>query len=102
MHRPKTKADLRLTRFAWMAALVVVLRFVAWDLHHALDAHDTQVEEACELCLVFERGGDCGNANAAPGRPPAAPAGPGHESPSSGHALLAPCPPPRGPPVRLT
>lgn len=102
MQRPKTKADLRLMRFAWMAALVVVLRVVAWDLHHALDAHDLQAEETCQLCLVFERGGDCGIADGAAGLPPAALATPGHESPSSGHAALAPCPPPRGPPAFLS
>ncbi len=46
-----------LQRFAWMVALVVVLRVVAWDLHHALDLH-AESDPRCQVCLVMERGGD--------------------------------------------
>lgn len=46
-----------LQRFALMVALVVVLRVVAWDLHHALDLHAEQ-DQRCQVCLVMERGGD--------------------------------------------
>ncbi|HRP34306.1 MAG TPA: hypothetical protein PLI48_00355 [Gammaproteobacteria bacterium] len=46
-----------LQRFAWMVALVVVLRVVAWDLHHAFDLHG-ESDPRCQVCLVMERGGD--------------------------------------------
>lgn len=46
-----------LQRFALMVALVVVLRVIAWDLHHALDLH-AESEPRCQVCLVMERGGD--------------------------------------------
>lgn len=45
----------RLQRFAWMLALVVVLRFAAWELHHAFDVH--AADEHCEICAVVERSG---------------------------------------------
>jgi hypothetical protein len=43
-------------RLALLAALLLVLRFLAIDLHHAVADH--QVDEPCELCLVIERGGN--------------------------------------------
>lgn len=82
-----------------MVALVVVLRFIAWDLHHALNFHETS--EPCEICLVFERGGDGVAATAAtvsPAGPPPA-IRPGIPEPC--RATRAPCPPPRGPPSFL-
>lgn len=45
----------RLERFAWMVALVIVLRFVAVELHHVGDYHVPG--EYCATCLVIERGG---------------------------------------------
>lgn len=45
-----------LRRFAWMVALVVVLRVVAWELHQVFDHHE--LDQKCEICLVAERGGD--------------------------------------------
>lgn len=46
-----------LQRFALVVALVVVLRVVAWDLHHALDLH-AESDLRCQVCLVMERGAD--------------------------------------------
>lgn len=46
-----------LQRFAWMVALVVVLRVIAWDLHQALDLH-AESDQRCPVCLVMERGSD--------------------------------------------
>lgn len=57
MNRQHSISPLRLRRFAWMVALVVVLRVLAWDLHHALDFH-VESGERCMACLVMERGGD--------------------------------------------
>ena len=90
---------LRLERFAWMVALVVVLRFTAWDLHHVFDLH--AADEPCEVCLVVERGGD--GPVAATDKPPLPHISP---APRSGfanphRATPAPCPLPRGPPTLL-
>ena len=96
MKQRHTPSPHRLTHFALMVALVVVLRFVAWDLHHAANLHET--DEPCEICLVFERGGDGVAATAATLLPPApAPAmRAGIAEPY--RAARAPCPPARGPP----
>ena len=79
-----------------MVALVVVLRFVAWDLHHAADIHQT--DTPCEICAVFERGSDGVAASAAAALSPA-PA-PTLEAgiPALCRAARAPCPPARAPP----
>lgn len=54
---PMTAApERRLRNFAWMLALVVLLRMAAWEIHHAFDAH--AVDEHCEICAVVERSGD--------------------------------------------
>jgi len=98
MQTHENRIDPRLMRFAWMVTLVVVLRFVAWDLHHALDAHDHLVEETCELCMAFERGGDTSVAGAGNAAPPTVRMAAGHQPAASCHAAIAPCPPPRGPP----
>jgi hypothetical protein len=96
MKRHHTPHPRRLTHFALMVALVVVLRFVAWDLHHATDLHET--DTPCEICAVFERGGDGVAATATTVSPPA-PA-PALEAgiPGPCRAARAPCPPARGPP----
>lgn len=86
-----------LQRFAWMVALVVVLRVFAWDLHHALDLH-VESDQRCQVCLVMERGSD--------GVPPAAaaavamPCGPAPLPMIAGliPAASVPGPLPRGPP----
>jgi hypothetical protein len=57
MKQQTAPTTVRLERFAWMVALVVVLRLLAWDLHHALDYH-AEADEYCQVCLVMERGGD--------------------------------------------
>jgi hypothetical protein len=57
MNRQISPTPLRLQRFAWMVALVVLLRVAAWDLHHVLDFH-ADTGERCQACLVMERGGD--------------------------------------------
>lgn len=90
---------LRLERFAWMVAVVIVLRFAAWDLHHVFDLH--AADGPCEICLVVERGGDGPVAVAERILPP-------HTSPAPRAAFSAPhlatpdpCPLPRGPPSLL-
>jgi len=90
----------RLERFAWMVALVVVLRFVAVELHHASDYHAPG--EYCDTCLVVERGG-LGVAGAVEFAAPAvaAPA-PDTVVPALPVAGFPPCPLPRGPPSFLS
>jgi len=79
-----------------MVALVVVLRFVAWDLHHAANLHDT--DTPCEICAVFERGADGAAPTAATGSPPVPPDAMRAGLPAPCRAAYAPCPPARGPP----
>ena len=79
-----------------MVALVVVLRFVAWDLHHAADLH--QADTACEICAVFERGADGVAVTAATVSPPAPASALETGIPEPCRAARAPCPPARGPP----
>ena len=90
----------RLERFAWMVALVVVLRFVAVELHHVSDSHAPG--EYCDTCLVVERGG-LGVAGdiAFPGPALVAPA-PDSLPPPLLVACSPPCPLPRGPPSLLS
>jgi hypothetical protein len=99
MKQHNLTVPLRLERFAWIVALVVVLRFAAWDLHHVFDLH--AADDPCEICLVIERGGDVPVAAADRILLP-------HDAlaPPVGVAALllatpAPCPPPRGPPSLL-
>jgi hypothetical protein len=87
-------------RLALLAALLLVLRFMALDLHHAVADH--QVDEPCELCLVVERGGNAVAQVTTP-LPPrlviVTAAFPALLPP----ALAAPwLPPPRGPPASLS
>lgn len=96
-HNPTT--PLRLERFAWMVALVVVLRFAAWDLHHVFDLHTA--DEPCEICLVVERGGDGPVAAADKTLLPHASPAPRAAFSDPRRASLAPCPLPRGPPALL-
>jgi hypothetical protein len=79
-----------------MVALVVVLRFVAWDLHHAADLH--QADTPCEICAVFERGVDGVAATAAAVSPSVPPHALRAGLPATCQAARAPCPPARGPP----
>lgn len=93
--------DLRLARFAWLVALVVVLRVLTWDLHHVFDQH-AHADERCEVCLVMERGGDGitpAAARALPG--PCAPT-PVELAADASYASPLPCPLPRGPPASLS
>jgi hypothetical protein len=89
----------RLTRFAWMVALVVVLRVVAWDLHLGFDLHDP--DEQCQVCLVLERGGDGVIAATGKGLAKINPTRLRLEQAEPYYAFLAPCPLPRGPPAFL-
>lgn len=97
--QPRT-SGLRLERFAVLVALVVVLRLLAWDLHHALDFH-ADAGERCEVCMVMERGGD--GVAAAPPRllPPAQRPAPSEFRSGPDFGVHAPCPPARGPPSLL-
>lgn len=97
MKHPTLTSRLALQRFAWMVALVVVLRVAAWELHNFLDFHADSTER-CQACLVMERSGD--SPLPAAGEMPAAPLG---EAPQNLAVLAvlaaaAPCPLPRGPP----
>jgi hypothetical protein len=94
-----SKLPFRLERFAWMVALVVVLRVVGWDLHHVLDVHPAA--EHCDICLVAERGDDGVVVSAGPGLPPPPATECRAEISPPRHASPAPCPLPRGPPVFL-
>ncbi|MFU8820817.1 MAG: hypothetical protein ACNA8G_04590, partial [Gammaproteobacteria bacterium] len=96
MKRRHTPRPHRLTHFALMVAMVVVLRFVAWDLHHAASLHET--DTPCDVCAVFERGGDGVAATAAVVSPPAPPPAMRAGLPEPCQALRAPCPPARAPP----
>jgi hypothetical protein len=96
MKRRHTPSPRRLTHFALMVALVVVLRFVAWDLHHAADLH--QADTPCEICAVFERGADGVAATAAMVSPPVPPHAMQARLPAPCEPAHAPCPPARGPP----
>jgi len=96
-HNPTV--PLRLERFAWMVALVVVLRFAAWDLHHVFDLH--AADDPCEICLVMERGGDGPVAAAEKVLLPHDALAPPVGVTALHLAAPAPCPPPRGPPALL-
>jgi hypothetical protein len=80
-----------------MVALVVVLRLLAWDLHHALDSHADSGEH-CEICVLMERGGDGVVAVAGKLLPPAHPKSASECGSDPDFAVHAPCPPARGPP----
>jgi len=97
MFRQAPMSPLRLQRFALAVALVVLLRVVAWDLHHVLDIH-ADTGERCQACLVMERGGDGPAPTAAVA--PQCPAGHAPAPLAGGHlpAVPAPGPLPRGPP----
>jgi hypothetical protein len=100
--KPQNVSRIRLERYAWMVALVVVLRLAAWDLHHALDLHDYEADAQCDVCMVVERGSAplaAGSLNAP--HPLAEPA-PGGRLPADLRATPAPNPPPRGPPSILS
>jgi hypothetical protein len=100
MKHPTRTNGLRLERFALMVALVVVLRLLAWDLHHALDFH-ADSGERCEVCVVMERGGDGVVAAAGKLPPPAQPPAPSACGSDPDFGVHAPCPPARGPPSLL-
>ena len=91
----------KIERFAWMVALLVVLRFAAADLHEALE-HPHGPDEHCEICLVFERAGD--GVTSVAGKDAVAPAWPVPEAGTiaSLPARFAPCPPARAPPSSLS
>lgn len=101
MNRQTSATPLRLQRFALMVALVVVLRVLAWDLHHAFDLH-ADSGERCQACLVMERGGDGTLPVTAPELEP--PCGPAPLPMVAGllPAAPAPGPLPRGPPSLLS
>lgn len=90
----------RLERFAWMVALVVVLRFVAVELHHVSDYHAPG--EYCAICLVIERGGHGVAGDVQLPLPSRAIAAPVAAHPQFQVAAHVPCPLPRGPPLFLS
>jgi hypothetical protein len=87
----------RLERFAWMVALLVLFRVLAWDLHHALDQH---VEDGrCEICLVMERAGDAPAAAHGQADTPLRSAAPCDPCGTYLPEASPRCPLPRGPPA---
>jgi hypothetical protein len=100
--KQQSATRLRLTRYAWMAAFVVVLRLAAWDLHHVLDLHDWDATTHCDVCMVVERGGEplVSSSVTIPATPLwSAPLG---RLPVELRATPAPRPPSRGPPSFLS
>ncbi|MFU8896199.1 MAG: hypothetical protein ACNA8J_07405 [Gammaproteobacteria bacterium] len=92
-----TKAR-RLEHFAWLAAVLVVLQFISWDLHQALEQH-AETDHSCQVCLVMERGGDAPPAVAGHGLLPEFRLAPGQGAPSFVFWSYARHPLPRGPPA---
>jgi hypothetical protein len=90
----------RLERFAWMVALVVMLRFVAVELHHVSDYHAPG--EYCDTCLVVERGGVGAAVDTGFAVPARAASAPDAVPPPLLVACSPPCPLPRGPPSFLS
>jgi hypothetical protein len=87
---------IRIERLALLAALLVVVRVLGWELHQLTAPHVPG--ETCEVCLVGERGGD-----AIPAAATGTPALPQAAAPFAAfsrlpRATVAPCPPARGPP----
>lgn len=97
MPQPHTARTRHLARLAWIGALVLVLRLAGAELHHVLEAHDPG--EACEACLVLERGGHAlpSTAAAVALPPPANTAAARAPAPPVAALILAPLP--RGPPL---
>lgn len=96
MKPASTTASRGIKRLAFLAMLVLVLRFVAVDWHQAAAHH--AADEPCEVCLVVERGGT-GLAAVLPAAPNLAPL-PAPPVPATCVAAAgpAPAPLPRGPP----
>lgn len=100
MNQASTLLPFNLKRLALLGALLLVLRFFALDLHHAVVHHP--VDEPCELCLVVERGGNA-LAEAVvpfPPQPLIITAAVLVPPPPGGAVALRP--PPRGPPASLS
>lgn len=100
MKRLATTRSRRLERFAWMVALVVVLRFVAVELHHVSDHHAPG--EYCDTCLVVERGGLGVTGETGLAGPPRVAPAPDAVVTSLPVPAFLPCPLPRGPPSLLS
>ena len=100
MKKFATTKSRRLERFAWMVALVVVLRFVAVELHHVNDYHAPG--EYCDTCLVVERGGLGAAADVSFAASATAAPAPDAVVPTLPVAAFPPCPLPRGPPSFLS
>jgi hypothetical protein len=99
--KPQNATRIRLERYAWTVALLVVLRLAAWDLHHALDLHDYEANAQCDVCMVVERGSEPLAAGSSITSPPPVESFPGGRLPADLRATPAPNPPPRGPPSFL-
>lgn len=96
MMQSSKRTSLRLEHLALLAALLVVVRVLGWELHQLAAPHAPG--QACEVCLVAERCGD-----ALPTAPAVAPEQRQMAPPAAGfsslpRAIVAPCPPARGPP----
>jgi hypothetical protein len=97
MHTGPAHARTSIRRLAWLAALLVVLRVFAIELHDAVADHP--IGESCVACVVAERGGEAlaaGGAEVALPRPSAlAP----RLSPGLAGATVVLRPPARAPPL---
>jgi len=90
IHRPGV------ARLAILVALLVVVRVLGWELHLVVEQHE--VGEACEVCLIAERGGNAVAASAASALPPRPSDTPQVPRAEILRTVFAPCPLPRGPP----
>lgn len=96
MTQHSSTSSRRLRRLALLAALLVVVRVLGWELHQVAAPHVPG--QSCEVCLVAER---CGDALPTPLAVPPVPrqmAPPAAGLASLPRAIVAPCPPARGPP----
>jgi hypothetical protein len=96
--KQQSATQIRLTRYAWMAAFVVLLRLAAWDLHHALDLHDWDAKTQCDVCMVVERGGEPVVSSSVTTPETSLWFAPLGRLPAELRATIAPRPPSRGPP----
>ena len=98
MKKPTVPRARRLEHFAWLAAVLVVLQFVSWDLHRALEQH-AETDHSCQVCLVMERGADSPPAVAGHGLLPEFRLAPDQGEPGFAVSTSARHPLPRGPPA---
>ncbi len=83
-------------RLAWLAALLVVLRVFAWELHNAVAEHP--IGETCQVCIAADRSDDALVATASVVQAATSDSATPRAPVSPPRAAAALRPPPRGPP----